>query len=98
MKNTYFKLLAEQGPAASETHGVWADCEGLAGSGQDSVTVTSANRVIQVAVLRMGWLGQGWGQADQGAGWQQSRQEKAGPGNAENQTGAEEAKRAGFGD
>ena len=68
MKNTYFKLLAQQGPAASETHGVWADREGLAGSCQDSVMVMSAKRIIQVAMLRMGWLGQGWGQADQGAG------------------------------
>ena len=49
MKNTYFKLLAQQGPAASETHGVWADCEGLAGACQDSVVVTSANRITLVA-------------------------------------------------
>ena len=68
MKNTYFKLLAQQGPAASETHGVWADCEGQAGACQDSVVVTSANRITLVAVPRIGWLGQGWGQADQGAG------------------------------
>lgn len=29
MKNIHIsKMLAQQGPAASETHGVWADCEG----------------------------------------------------------------------
>lgn len=61
MKNTYFKLLAQQGPAASETHGVWADCEGLAGSCQNSVVGTSANRITLVAMPRMGWLGQGRG-------------------------------------
>ena len=47
-----------------------------------------------------GWVG--WGRAGgrqtREQAWQQSRQERAGPGNAENQTGAEEAKRAGFGD
>ena len=32
------------------------------------VMVMSAKRIVQVAMLRMGWLGQGWGQADQGAG------------------------------
>ena len=92
MKNTYFKLLAQQDPAASETHGVWADCEGLAGSCQNSVVGTSANRITLVAMPRMGWLGQGRGQANHGS------RERAGPGNAENQTGAEEAKRAEFGD
>ena len=69
--------------------------EALAGSPQDSAVVTSANRSTLVAGLRMGWLGQGWGQADQGAGMAAG---EGGPGNAEDGTGAEEAKWAGFGD